>query len=410
MHYNKTMRTDKADDLFKGIIRSLEEGKIGNSMPSITIMETMGALWDENKNSDVIAALINQSTAGTLFLKRVEEQFCNNAVSQKEERPIEASREDSIGGKNEDAAGRTDINVCSPNYRIIIENKILSGDGNGQLKKYIHYWERKKQEGKEKRTIQYCYLTLWGAKPSEKSLWGNDVPHSDPIVQRVLEENRFIRISYRNDILGWLEDCESYSEDQHSDDYLHSAVNQYKGGILQMVQQDMILGTIRQNKDIILSLEDADYEAFIIVVDRLQNIRKKLDKLHEIRDALAAKLNGRQDLAHLSTKLRFTINQASLFEDYKDFAEECLSTINPSTYLGLVCCAESTDKCHGIGYEFTNDYTKLKRKVGIMLGEEKKYWDKADAIIQESQTTASIAHDLLMRIGDSKELYSIQQM
>ena len=177
-----------------------------------------------------------------------------------------------------------------------------------------------------------------------------------------------------------------------------------------MVQQDMILGTIRQNKDIILSLEDADYEAFIIVVDRLQNIRKKLDKLHEIRDALAAKLNERQDLSHLSTKLRFTINQASLFEDYKDFAEECLSTINPSTYLGLVCCAESTDKCHGIGYEFTNDYTKLKRKVGIMLGEEKKYWDKADAIIQESQTTASIAHDLLMRIGYSKELYSIQQM
>lgn len=410
IQYNKPMGTDKADVLFKSIIKSIKEGKVGNPTPSITIMDTVDALWNENKNSDVIAALINQEATGTLFLKKIEERFCNTVAFQKEESPIKASRENAI--KDENAAGRTDINICSPNYRIIIENKILSGDGNGQLRKYIHYWEKKKQEEKENKTIQYCYLTLWGTNPSERSLWGNDPSHSDSIVQHVLEENRFICISYRTDILGWLEEFETHNKERHENDYLLSAVNQYKGAIIQMVQQDLILGAIRHNKDIILSLNDIDYETFLVVVARLKNLKEKLRRLHDIRDALAIKLNENQNLAHLAKKLRFTINQSALFENFTDFEEECLSSINPTTYLGLICCSENTSKCYGIGYEFTNDYTKLKRKIGIMLGgklrrKNNEYWDKADNIVLESCSTTRIVNDLLMRIEKSKELYSI---
>ena len=370
------MSEDNVCSLYKSIIQQIKEAKTSLTPPSINIMDITGNLWNENINSDIIAAFINKRTTGALFLKRIEKLF-GNSKPLAEDTSISASREDHVKGIGEDASGRTDITLLSPDFRIIIENKILSGDGDNQLRKYIHHWEKERSDKKEERTIQYCYLTLWGTAPSAKSLWGNKVPHSDPDVQRVLDENRLIYISYSHDILGWLEEWETGDIARGEDSYLRSAVNQYKGAVIKMIHEDTVTGIIRQHHELLSSLDEKERETFIEIIDKTKNILKKLNSLAELRKVLETKLKTDPKTAHLADKLRYTINQSGLFNDFESFRQKCLEKLDPSTYPGLVCCAKSTDKCYGIGFEFTEDLSAEILRIGFMQGgKDGKYWEK----------------------------------
>lgn len=405
------MSEDNVSSLYKSIIQQIKEAKTSITPPSISIMDITDNLWNENINSDIIAAFINKRTTGALFLKRIEKLF-GNSKPLAEDTSISASREDHVKGIGEDASGRTDITLLSPDFRIIIENKILSGDGDNQLRKYIHHWEKERSDKKEERTIQYCYLTLWGTKPSEKSLWGNDAAHSDPIIQHVLEENRLIFISYRHDILEWLEEWEIVSRKECNEDgYLCSAVNQYKGAVIKMIHEDIVTGIIRQHHELLSSLDEKECETFIEIIDKTKNILKKLDSLAELRKALEARLKADSKTAHLADKLRYTINQSGLFNDFELFRQKCLEKLDPSTYPGLVCCAKSTEQCYGIGYEFTEDISDIKRKIGFMLGGKNgEYWEKGknEKAVKEKETISFLANDLYWRIQTEKNLYGLE--
>ncbi len=86
--------------------------------------------------------------------------------------------------------GRIDIMIetsTNPRQAIIIENKIYAGDQNAQLKRYHNY--AKSTFGENNFSI--LYLTLYGNEASQQSCDG--VPYK--------------RISYKNDIRNWINDC-----------------------------------------------------------------------------------------------------------------------------------------------------------------------------------------------------------
>lgn len=96
------------------------------------------------------------------------------------------------GFKNEDSTegGRIDILVNDYNkHGIIIENKIWAGDQENQLLRYHNYGE------KAFDLFHLIYLTIDGKEPSE---WSTN---------KALNENHFFCISYKEDILRWLELC-----------------------------------------------------------------------------------------------------------------------------------------------------------------------------------------------------------
>ncbi len=80
--------------------------------------------------------------------------------------------------------------------RIVIENKIFAGDQNNQLFR-LYQDARKDFDGQ----VKLIYLTLDGSQPGEDSL---ESPVQDDVS---LSQDEFQCISYRDEIIPWLEEC-----------------------------------------------------------------------------------------------------------------------------------------------------------------------------------------------------------
>lgn len=104
--------------------------------------------------------------------------------------------------------GRIDIMIADKvaHKAIIIENKIYAGDQNAQMKRYHDYATANYKAG-----FRLLYLTLDGHEPSPDSL-------------KDLSDNDFKCISYRNDILPWLEQC---ARDAYNKPLVRETINQY---------------------------------------------------------------------------------------------------------------------------------------------------------------------------------------
>ena len=88
--------------------------------------------------------------------------------------------------------GRIDLLVQDKNKQtIIIENKIYAGDQHCQMFRYNQFAKKDLQLADNQ--LRLLYLTLNGDEPSKDSL--ND------------DDFKYFRISYRDDILPWLECC-----------------------------------------------------------------------------------------------------------------------------------------------------------------------------------------------------------
>lgn len=114
--------------------------------------------------------------------------------------------------------GRIDILVESPKEMIVIENKIYASDEENQLVRYHNYC---KSTDKNFRLI---YLTLNGSAPSDYS-------------KRELKDNSdYLCLSYKDDILKWLNECIKLVYDKP---YIRENLNQYIETIKQLTYQDM---------------------------------------------------------------------------------------------------------------------------------------------------------------------------
>jgi PD-(D/E)XK nuclease superfamily len=123
--------------------------------------------------------------------------------------------------------GRLDILIeDNQNKAIIIENKIYAPDAINQLKRYDKYAQETYKKG-----YQIFYLTLFGDKASEKSGGGIE----------------YLPISYKEDIINWLEKCVSISA---RFPIVRETIIQYINHIKQLTNQDMDT----KNKDEIVEI------------------------------------------------------------------------------------------------------------------------------------------------------------
>ena len=129
--------------------------------------------------------------------------------------------EKDIGPVDNEHGGRIDICVEDQNgYYIIIENKIYAGDQPKQMKRYWNYAQEKCIKKDKYRLI---YLTLDGHEPSNDSTCG-------------LESKDYICISYKDDIVTWLNKCVEISARQP---LLRETLIQYIDTLKQLTYSDM---------------------------------------------------------------------------------------------------------------------------------------------------------------------------
>lgn len=120
-----------------------------------------------------------------------------------------------------DTGGRIDILVKSSHYGLIIENKIYAGDQDKQLTRYDNYG--KKTFGADGYLL--VYLTLYGCDASKEST-----------ATKSAEEVGYLRLSYAEDILRWLEQCVRLADNKP---LVRESLNQYIRTIKQLTYQDM---------------------------------------------------------------------------------------------------------------------------------------------------------------------------
>lgn len=133
-----------------------------------------------------------------------------------------------------DTGGRIDILVesKSSHYGLIIENKIYAGDQDKQLTRYDNY-------GKETfgaDGYHLVYLTLYGCDASKEST-----------ATKSAEEVGYLRLSYAEDILRWLEQCVRLADNKP---LVRESLNQYIRTIKQLTYQDMNQKNIRKIIDL----------------------------------------------------------------------------------------------------------------------------------------------------------------
>ena len=167
-----------------------------------------------------------------------------------------------------DTGGRIDILVKSSHYGLIIENKIYAGDQDKQLTRYDNYG--KETFGADGYLL--VYLTLYGYDASKEST-----------ATKSAEEVGYLRLSYAEDILRWLEQCARLAYDKP---LVRESLNQYIRTIKQLTYQDMNQENIQEIIDLAV-----DHPEVVATLSSkrdaiAQGIRKKyiFDKLKEYAD------------------------------------------------------------------------------------------------------------------------------
>lgn len=191
------------DDVYKLI---LKHGGLKQREP-FNVFELCGVWSKEMRHSAILRELLDpQGMHGfktkflEAFFKQIGLEFNPNGCSAKTEEAY--------------SNGRMDIVISSGDVAVVIENKIYAGDQEDQLKRYKEEW-LEAQSGKKQALL---YLTLDGHEAS-------NAEHVD-----------YQRISYRNDILAWLETCIKIATKKP---LVKSALEQYKELIKKLTGKDM---------------------------------------------------------------------------------------------------------------------------------------------------------------------------
>lgn len=147
--------------------------------------------YDEvNLHSRFIVELLKNKNYGENFLKLLLEKLEINFL---ELRNYQVYSEYIVKGN-----GRIDILIklysSDSKKVIIVENKIYADDQFQQLKRY---YDSMILEGYKNEEIEIVYLTLYGKSPSKESIIGLMSEKKESIIE----------ISYKNDIIEWIENC-----------------------------------------------------------------------------------------------------------------------------------------------------------------------------------------------------------
>jgi hypothetical protein len=210
---------------------------------------------DEISHSRIIASLLNPNGThckGNIFLNLFLTVIGLNNFSIEN---VIVETEKFIGFISNDygSGGRIDIIITNDkNEQIIIENKIYAGDQYNQLLRYNEY----------NHNAHLFYLTLYGDEASESST-GKEIKFD------------YNTISYRDNIINWLELCKKESIDSSM---LRETLTQYIILIKQLTGQARSKEMQKEYLDIIMEKSDNVSAAFTIS----QNINEI--KLHILKE------------------------------------------------------------------------------------------------------------------------------
>lgn len=163
-------------------------------------------------------------------------------------------------------------------YAIIFENKACDAvDQEEQLSRYI---DKTIAEGFSKENIFVVYLPSYAHEPDEQS-WGN---------YKEEFEEKYINLSFREDILGWLKD-DVLPNIPSSNIYLYTAVVQY----IDYLEGYFLLRTINNrmnmNLDNLISSQ-FELEKFNTQHEKLKVLQEKIDNMNEVVKSME-ELRGR---------------------------------------------------------------------------------------------------------------------
>ena len=171
------------------------------------LFQDLGLISDEVRlHSSIIATLLNPCGSHgqkDKYLKAFIEMLCgldkNMPLNYLDtgNKNVSVQVEKTIGPLTEERGGRIDLYITDTKHRLIIENKIYADDQHHQMKRYWNYGIE--MGGKD--SFKLIYLTLYGDSPSRDSLGE-------------LNEEQYMCISYKYDIMSWLEKCLQLSASQ----------------------------------------------------------------------------------------------------------------------------------------------------------------------------------------------------
>lgn len=219
-------------------------------------------------HSAFIAELLNPKGThlmGNAFLKAFLSFLPMNVTNHLDQDSVTLIVEFHIGviNKKNKTGGRIDILLVDQSgASICIENKIDAGDGEEQIERYCNYNRTKNQ---------VIYLSKFGEKPTVFSRG------------ELFVDNDFHVISYQNQIISWLEICQTIASDQP---IVRESIKQYKILIQKITntlgdKQDKELKTVVLN-----NLEEASLIAskYNQVVNEIKNnLRNKVVEILNLK-------------------------------------------------------------------------------------------------------------------------------
>lgn len=228
------------------------------------IFDVLGLTSSEvGLHSTFIASLLRpeQHGAGTKFLEAflrmskldLPSDFFN--VSK-----VQVEQEKYIGPTTEKEGGRIDLILTDGNSSLIIENKIYADDQKNQLLRYHNY----------RPTARLVYLSLFGDEPSGKSLG-------------TLSKESVTCISYKIDIIQWLEECVQISANLP---YIRETINQYIRTIQQLTNTSMatnteVIGLLKEQNNLAAAFairDNLDHALNEIMKTFIENLKRDIEQ------------------------------------------------------------------------------------------------------------------------------------
>lgn len=220
---------------------------------NFNIFQILGLSSDELSHSSFIATLLNPKgnhEQGELFLELFLEEINIKNFSARNSK-IETEKFIGRIDPNFENGGRIDIVISEANSdkQIYIENKIYADDQEKQLFRY----------SKNNKYAELIYLTLYGNDASKASLGE-------------LKPEDYIRISYSENILNWLEKCKKESVEYP---LLRETISQYIYLIKRLTGQSR--SKLMENEILELLLKDSkNIDSAFIISENINKLKKQI--------------------------------------------------------------------------------------------------------------------------------------
>lgn len=229
------------------------------------VFNVLGVDNMELSHSAFIAALLNPRGSHGMqdtFLKAFIDTLAHGGTKPElDTAHAKVYTEYNIGNTTETTGGRIDILITDRSdagsgkgkgHAIIIENKVWAADQPNQLLRYHNF----AHEVYDKSTL--LYLTLNGDEPSKQSRGGLNV-----------QDGGYQCISYRSDIIGWLQQCTKLASDKTR---VRETINQYIDLIQQLTNQN----TMEQKQLIQLLTNKENLEQATTIEQSMPDVRKQI--------------------------------------------------------------------------------------------------------------------------------------